>query len=182
MPSPVRRLITDLLLPVAVAIVLAFLIQATVAKPYQIPTESMVPTIQANDRIIANRLIYRFRGIHRGDVIVFEPTDVARARCGDETGSDIPFVKRVIGLPGDRVVVRGGVTYVNDAPFVVKRARVPGYAKTWPVVPPDRLLVLGDNRPASCDSHMWPDPFVPEDNVIGEAEVIYWPLRHVGFL
>ena len=182
MPSPVRRLIKDVLLPVAIAIVLAFVIQATIAKPYQIPTESMVPTIQANDRIIANRLIYRIRGIHRGDVIVFEPTEVARQRCGDAPGSDIPFVKRVIGLPGDRVEVRNGITYVNGAPFVVDQARVPDYARTWPVVPRDELLVLGDNRPASCDSHMWPDPFVPEDRVIGEAEVIYWPLRHIGFL
>jgi signal peptidase I len=180
--SPLRRLIRDVLVPVAVAVVLAFVIQATVAKPYQIPTESMVPTIRANDRIIANRIIYRLRAIHRGDVIVFEPTRIARERCGDDVGSDIPFVKRVIGLPGDRVEVRDGVTYVNGAPFAVERARVPDYAKIWPAVPHDKLLVLGDNRAESCDSHMWPDPFVPEDNVIGEAEVIYWPLDHIGFL
>ena len=181
MPSPLRRLVKDVLLPVAVAIALAFVIQATIAKPYQIPTESMVPTIQPNDRIIANRLIYRIRSIHRGDVIVFEPTRVARERCGDEGGSDIPFVKRVVGLPGDRVEVRNNVTYVNDAPFVVEQARLPGYLKRWPVVPRGELLVLGDNRPDSCDSHLWPDPFVPEDRVIGEAEIIYWPLNHIRF-
>jgi signal peptidase I len=177
-----RRLIKDLILPVAVAIALAFVIQASVAKPYEIPTESMVPTIQANDRIIANRVVYRVRDIQRGDIIVFDPTESARRSCGNTDG-DVPFVKRVIGLPGDRVEVRGGQTLVNGRPFVVEDAITPAYDKTWPVVPPGRLLVLGDNRNESCDSHQWePDPFVPEDSVIGQAEVIYWPLGHIGFL
>jgi signal peptidase I len=95
MPSPLRRLVKDVLLPVAVAIALAFVIQASIAKPYEIPTASMVPTIQPNDRIIANRLIYRLRSIHRGDVIVFEPTQAARQACGTEGASDVPFVKGV---------------------------------------------------------------------------------------
>jgi len=177
----VRRLVKDVLLPVAVAIALAFVIQASVAKPYEIPTLSMYPTIKANDRIIANRLIYKLRSIHRGDVIVFEPTASAKSVCTDST-TDVPFVKRVIGLPGDRVEVRSDhQTYVNGKPFVVKEALEPDYAKVWPVVPPGKLLVLGDNRAASCDSHQWPDPFVPEDNVIGQAEVTYWPLTHIRF-
>ena len=92
-------------------------------------------------------------------------------------------MKRVIGLPGDRVAVRDGVTTVNGTPYVVEEARAPGYEKVWPVVPEDELLVLGDNRPNSCDSHQWqPDPFLPEDRVIGQAEVVYWPPRHLGFL
>ena len=66
-----RRLVRDVLLPVMVAIVLAFIIQALIAKPYEIPTDSMVPTIQPNDRVIANRVVYRFRSIQRGDIVVF---------------------------------------------------------------------------------------------------------------
>src|SRR5205823_14873261 len=100
-----RRLMREVLVPVAVAFALAFVIQAAVAKPYEIPTESMVPTIKANDKIIANRLIYRFRDIERGDIIVFTPPPSARATCGEPMG-DVPFVKRVIGRPGDRVEVR----------------------------------------------------------------------------
>ena len=62
-------------------------------------------------------------------------------------------------------------------------ARAPGYEKVWPVVPEGELLVLGDNRSNSCDAHQWePDPFLPEDRVIGQAEVVYWPPRHLGFL
>jgi signal peptidase I len=177
----VRRVIKDVLLPVAVAIALAFVIQASVAKPYEIPTLSMYPTIKANDRIIANRLIYKLRNIHRGDVIVFEPTISAKTFCA-EPGSDVPFVKRVIGLPGDRVEVRPDhVTYVNGVPYVVKEALEPDYTKVWPTVPPGKLLVMGDNRAESCDSHQWPDPFVPEDNVIGQAEITYWPIGNIRF-
>lgn len=184
-----RRFVKDFLLPMAVAVALAFVIQAAVAKPYEIPTESMVPTIQANDRIIANRLIYRFRDIERGDIIVFDPPRAATRTCGDAGGGTVPFVKRVIGLPGDKVEVRAdGTTLVNGTPFVVKRALRPNYRMSFPVVPPDSILVLGDNRPGSCDSHQWRDvngnlaPFVPQDSVIGQAEITYWPLSHLGFL
>lgn len=178
-----RRIVKDVLLPVAVAVALAFVIQASVAKPYEIPTPSMTPTIQPGDRIIANRLVYRFRGIQRGDIIVFDPPPSATSTCGESGGGNIPFVKRVIGLPGDRVEVRGATTYVNGAPYVVAEARTPTYEKSWPVVPKGDLLVLGDNRNESCDSHLWrPDPFVPESNVIGQAEVTYWPLSHLSFL
>ena len=135
-----RRAFTDVILPLAVALALAFVVQAALAKPYEIPTGSMEPTIQPHDRVVANRVI-------------------------------------------DRVEVRGGVTYVNGEPYVVEQARPPDYEKTWPPVPDGELLVLGDNRPNSCDSHQWtPDPFLPEDAVIGQAEVVYWPPKHLGFL
>ena len=184
-----RRFVKDFLLPMAVAVALAFVIQAAVAKPYEIPTESMVPTIQANDRIIANRLIYRIRDIERGDIIVFDPPLAATRTCGDAGGGNVPFVKRVIGLPGDKVEVRAdGTTLVNGTPFVVEKALRPNYSMEFPVVPADSLLVLGDNRPGSCDSHQWRDvngniaPFVPQDAVIGQAEITYWPPSHLGFL
>lgn len=178
-----RRLIKDIILPVAVAVALAFVIQASVAKPYEIPTESMTPTIAADDRIIANRLIYRFRDVERGDIIVFDPTPSATRTCGEAGGGNIPFVKRVIGLPGDEVVVRDGRTFVDGQPFVVKGAIPPNYERRFPPVPDGQLLVLGDNRSGSCDSHQWqPDPFVPMDNVIGQAEVVYWPPSQLKFL
>lgn len=183
-----RRLIRDLVLPCLVAIVLAFIIQAVIAKPYEIPTDSMVPTIQPNDRVIANRLIYHFRSIERGDIIVFSPPKSAIETCAPAKG--VPFVKRVIGLPGDVVTVENGVTRVNGKVYNVPGEVPPEYNMTFPVVPKGDLLVLGDNRPDSCDSHQWEsdppdpatDPFVPEKNVIGEAEIIYWPLSRIRFL
>ncbi len=240
--NSVRKLVKDLILPVVVAITLAFVIQASLAKPYEIPTNSMFPAIQganstgdrAPDRVIANRVIYKLRDISPGDIIVFDPTMGARAACS-ELG-DVPFVKRVIGVPGDQVSVRevtisstspypelrpGGaaavkrtatpnsfgpdgvteqqlkdgdtthVTFVKKEgqaeaqPFIVPTALTPDYTASFPVVPPGQLLVLGDNRPGSCDAHVWLDrnaEFTPEDNVIGQAELIYWPITRLQFL
>jgi signal peptidase I len=175
----VRRVVKDVLLPIAVAVALAFVIQASVAKPYEIPTPSMVPTIQVNDRIIANRLIYRFRDVDRGDIIVFDPPPAAARVCGNAS-TGIPFVKRVIGIPGDRVVVGEGRTLVNGRPFVVEEAETPQYEQVTTVVPEDSLFVLGDNRNSSCDSHEW--GVVPRGSVIGQAEITYWPPTHVTFL
>jgi signal peptidase I len=183
----VRRFIRDILLPILVAVVLAFVIQAVIAKPYEIPTGSMIPAIQPNDRVIANRLVYRVRPIERGDIIVFSPPESAIQTCAPSPG--VPFVKRVIGLPGDLVTVEDGVTRVNGTPYVVPGAVTPTYTMTFPPVPTGDLLVLGDNRNESCDSHQWvtdpPGPteyFVPQKNVIGQAEIIYWPLSRIRFL
>lgn len=237
-----RKFIKDLVLPVAVAVTLAFVIQASIAKPYEIPTNSMYPAIQganstgdrAPDRIIANRVIYKLRDISRGDVVVFDPTRGARAACSEP--GDVPFVKRVVGLPGDTVTVKqetisqsnpdpalrpGGalavrrvaepnsfgpdgvrvedlgegditfVTYVKEKgqakarPLVIDSSITPDYEVSFPEVPPDQLLVLGDNRPGSCDAHVWVErgaEFTPKKNVIGQAELIYWPITRVRFL
>lgn len=189
-----RRIARELILPAMVALGLAFVIQSAVAKPYEIPTESMVPTIEAHDRVIANRLVYRFRDIRRGDIIVFSPPPSAIATCGQPAGN-VPFVKRVIGLPGDVVEVRrGGPTLVNGEPMTIEGPRTNTYTRRFTAVPAGHILVLGDNRPNSCDSHEWGtqgdgnpanpavDPFVPISSVIGQAEVTYWPLNRASFL
>ncbi|MGE3141627.1 MAG: signal peptidase I, partial [Thermoleophilia bacterium] len=115
-----RRVVKDFILPLAVAVALAFVIQAAVAKPYEIPTASMTPTIEGNDRIIANRLIYRFRDIDRGDIIVFDPPPAATRTCGQAGGGDIPYVKRVIGIPGDTVEVRRETVVAGDGPVTAR--------------------------------------------------------------
>ncbi|MFA5802223.1 MAG: signal peptidase I [Thermoleophilia bacterium] len=167
-----RRLLRDLIIPLVFAFALAMIVQATVAKPYQIPSPSMYPTIQVFDRILANRLIYRFHGVQRGDVIVFRPP----VAIDPET----PYVKRVAGLPGETVEIRGGKTIVNGEEFVVEKAANPSYTRPAEVVPEGMLFVLGDNRNESQDSHIW--GYVPVDNVIGRADVIYWPPEHMQTL
>lgn len=190
MPTPptagrARRVMRELAIPAATALAMAFVVQSAVAKPFEVPTGSMEPTIMPGDRVIANRLIYRTRDVRRGDVVVFSPPAAARVTCNRAD----PFVKRVVGLPGDRVtVVDGGPTLVNGAPLSVEGPRVPHYGMAFPSVPPGHLLVLGDNRDASCDGHMWStghssrDPFVPMDAVIGQAEVTYWPPSRLRLL
>lgn len=167
-----RRLLRELVIPLAVAFVVALVAQATVAKPYQIPSGSMLPTIQIHDRIIANRLVYHFSSIQRGDIIVFEPPE--------SLDPETPFVKRVVGLPGDTVEIRGGEVLINGEPFEAGMATKPSYTMNEETVPEGMLFVLGDNRNESYDSHRW--GFVPADNVIGRAEIVYWPLDHLSLL
>lgn len=177
------RLVRDLLLPLATALTMAVIVQAAVAKPYTVPTGSMEPTIMPGDRILANRLVYRFREPRRGDIVVFTPTRSARESC-PSVGGDAALVKRLIGLPGDRVeVVGAGPTLVNGRTLRIPgpRPNPTGPRRRWRV-PAGKLFVMGDNRSASCDSRLWGDPFVPLDNVLGQAEAVYWPPRRVGLL
>ena len=167
-----RIILRDVITPLIIAFILAGFAQATVAKPYQIPSGSMLPTIQLQDRILANRLVYWIHGVERGDVIVFTPPQGV-----DQT---TPYVKRVVGLPGDTVEVRNGKTMVNGEEFVVPSAMTPNYTYSRITVPDDSLFVLGDNRNESSDSHIW--GFVPMNNIIGRADVVYWPLKDIHLL
>jgi signal peptidase I len=165
----IRFVLKEIMLPLGLAVVLALVIQATIAKPYEIPTESMNPTIKPSERVLANRFIYHLRGVHRGDIVVFNPPA--------SLNSPVPFVKRVIGLPGDTVQVTNGRTLVNGQPFVVAGAAVPGYEYGPRVVPQGKVFVLGDNRNDSVDSHVW--GFLPRDSILGEVFMTYWPLNRL---
>jgi len=162
----VRFVLREIVLPLGLAVVLALTIQATVAKPYEIPTASMDPAILPHDRVLSNRFIYHVRDVRQGDIIVFDPPAFLH--------SDVPFVKRVVGLPGDTVEVRSGTVLVNGSPYNVAGAAVPRYQYGPVTVPPRSLFVLGDNRNNSMDSHEW--DFLARDSVKGEVFMIYWPL------
>jgi len=165
----------DVVIPLLVAVGLVFGGLAAVAKPYKIPTGSMEPTIQVNDRILANRLIYHFKDIERGDIIVFDPP----AFPGVDAST--PYVKRVVGLPGDTVEVRDGMTLVNGNEFIVEEVKDrPYYTRAEETVPEGMLFVLGDNRNSSQDSHVW--GYLPMENVIGRADIIYWPPSDIDWL
>jgi signal peptidase I len=167
--SASRFVFRDVLIPLALAMVLALVIQATVAKPFEIPTASMDPTVKPGDRVLANRVVYHFRDIHRGDIIVFNPPK--------ELDSNVPFVKRVVGLPGDTVEVRTGKTLVNGQVFQVDGADTPTYNYGPKKVPQGQLFVLGDNRNNSVDSHYW--GFLSDKDVIGAVFMTYWPLTRL---
>ncbi|MDO8736975.1 MAG: signal peptidase I [Thermoleophilia bacterium] len=168
----VRKILRDVVFPLLIAFVVAMFAKATVAKPYQIPSGSMLPTIQLQDRILANRLVYRLHSVERGDVIVFMPPAIV--------DQSTPYVKRVVGLPGDRVEVIHGTTLVNGEEQVVPTASTPTYTRQAETVPDGMLFVLGDNRNESSDSHIW--GYVPVDNVIGRADIVYWPPKNLHLL
>jgi signal peptidase I len=156
--------------------VLAFGIRTFVAEARYIPSGSMLPTLQIDDRLIIDKISYNFRNPSRGDIVVFNPTDTLKQQNFKDA-----FIKRLIGLPGDKVEVKGGRLYVNDQPIQENYIEEKPNYKFEPVtVPPNQYLVLGDNRNNSYDSHYW--GFVPRDRIIGKAVVRFWPLNRVGEL
>ncbi len=161
---------------IGLSVVLALGIRTFVAEARYIPSGSMLPTLEINDRLIIDKLSYRFQSPHRGDIVVFSPTDKLK-----EQNFKDAFIKRVIGLPGDKVEVKAGRVYINSKPIQEKYIEdKPDYQYGPITVPPNQYLVLGDNRNNSYDSHYW--GFVPHDRIIGRAIVRFWPLNRLGEL
>ena len=176
------------------AIVVVLLVKAYVVNPYRIPSSSMEPTLHcarpapgceasSSDRVLANRFIFHFRAPHRGEIVVFDaPSSVAQSGCG-EPGS--AFVKRMIGLPGDRIREDGqGYLYVNgrrlSEPYVsaAVRAQDTSYRNRSWAVPPGEYFMVGDNRGMSCDSRAWGP--VRRSDLIGPVFATYWPPNRVS--
>jgi signal peptidase I len=147
------------------------------AQAFYIPSVSMSPTLQINDRVVVNKLAYRFGTPQRNDVIVFHAP--AKALAGEEMVEEKDFVKRVIGLPGDVIEVHGGVTYLNgDALSETSIQGAPDYDLAPYVVPPGKVFVLGDNRRRSNDSHRW--GALDRSDIIGKATFVFWPPSRFG--
>jgi signal peptidase I len=193
----------ELIATVAVAVGVAFLIQAFVVKPYRIPSGSMEPTLNIGQRILAFRLSTH-PGV--GDIVVFHPpagADPETAICGDSaqggtsaqacdtptrTASSQTFIKRVVGVPGDRLKIVGGHVFRNgvrekDSYIAPCDAQAGGqgcnFRKTI-VVPAGDYYMMGDNRGESDDSRYWGP--VPQKWIIGEAFFTYWPPDRIGTL
>lgn len=166
--------LVELLKTLVSAGILAIGIRSCVAEARYIPSESMLPTLEINDRLIVEKITYHFREPERGDVVVFSPTEALQKQNYKEA-----FIKRVIGIPGDIVEVKNNAVYVNGEKLNEKYIlNPPNYEYPPTKVPPEQYLVLGDNRNNSYDSHYW--GFVPSENLIGRATVRFWPPDRVG--
>ena len=187
LPRPLRTLI-DWALTIAIAIAAILAFQAEVAKPYKIPSSSMEPTLhcakpadgcrsRASDRVIANRIVYRFHPPERGDIVVFKAPASVAAAC-DAGGT---LVKRIVGLPGEQVSMENGHVLVNGVrlgePYLAPAFRG-SESGEWPRSSQSGYFVLGDNRAMSCDSRRW--GIVPRENIIGRADIRYWPPDRIG--
>jgi signal peptidase I len=160
---------------IGLSIILALGIRTFVAEARYIPSGSMLPTLEINDRLIIDKLGYKFTEPKRGDVVVFSPTDALKQQYKDA------FIKRVIGLPGETVEVKNGQVIINGETISENYiAEEPQYNWGPQTVPENSYLVLGDNRNNSFDSHSW--GFVPQENIIGRAIVRFWPLNRLGGL
>jgi signal peptidase I len=187
---------------VVAAAVLTLVVKAFVVQVYRIPSASMENTLQIGDRVLVNKLIYHFRGIHRGDIVVFSGQDSwgpdAPPASGDPVvrffdavlsdiglqSSQTYYIKRVIGLPGDRVACcTDGKVTVNGVPLSESSYLYPGNAPSSfsfkATVPAGYVWVMGDHRGDSDDSRYHPgDPgggAIPENQVVGRAFLIIWP-------
>ncbi len=159
---------------IVLSVALALGIRQFVAEARYIPSGSMLPTLQINDRLLVDKVSYRFSNPRRGDIVVFDPTAALERQDFHDA-----FIKRIIGLPGDKVSVRGGRVFIDGKPLTEPYiADTPRYQYGPVTVPPGQYLVLGDNRNNSYDSHYW--GFVPRDKIIGKALVRFWPLPRLG--
>lgn len=171
-----------------VALILALAIRNWVAEPRYIPSESMIPTLLVGDRLIVEKVSRYVHPPRFGDILVFDPPASAHFPTQDV------LIKRVIGLPGDRLAVHDGRVWRNGAalvePYERNRPlyRLPDpsdptayfHAGTEIVVPPGDLYMMGDNRNNSADSHIW--GFLPIKNVVGRAVFRFWPPNRVGVI
>jgi len=164
----------DFLLQLLVCLALVFgVVKPFVVEAFYIPTPSMVPTLQINDRVLVNKFIYRFTEPERGDIVVFESVE----------NSDEDLIKRVVGLPGDEISVRNGTLFVTGElqkePYTNENLPDESYfPKT--AVPKGHVFVMGDNRANSSDSRVFGP--LPKKNIEGEAFLRFWPPGRISLL
>jgi signal peptidase I len=155
------------------AFIIAIFIVVFIVQPVKVEGTSMQPRLVDQERIFVNRFIYRFRDIQRGDVVVFWfPKDRSKS-----------FIKRVVGIPGDRVEIQQGIVFVNGSRIAEPYLRPEfqdyrSFQKT--VVPPGQYFVLGDHRNSSNDSRSW--GFVEQPLIYGKAVFGYWPFSRFGLV
>jgi signal peptidase I len=201
--KPLARSVAELVVIIAIALGLALAIQAFIVKPYEIPSASMEPTLRINQRILVDRIGNDFTSPKIGDIYVFHPP--ASETCADpnegenSVGQDAmaacdvtqthessqTYVKRVVGLPGDRLsivnghVIRNGVPEKDSYTIPCDGGGECNFRATI-TVPKGDYYMMGDNRPDSLDSRFWGP--VPRSWLIGKVFLTYWPPDRVGFL
>jgi signal peptidase I len=167
--------------PLMISPVLAVAMRLFIAESRYIPSEAMLPTLQINDRLMIDKLSYRFTDPTYGDIIVFSPTEALQKENFKEA-----FIKRIVGLPGDRVQVKDDKVYSNGRliyeGYLEESSPGEPLGPDWgpQVVPPNSYMVLGDNRNNSYDGRSF--GFVPRENIIGKATQRFWPFDRAGSL
>ena len=168
-----KEIFLDYAKSILIALIIALLVRTFIVQAFRIPSGSMIPTLLVGDHILVNKFIYHFKDPQRGDVVVFKfPLDRKK-----------DYIKRIIGIPGDRIEIRDKVVYRNgkalDEPYAIHEDNRTLPAAFQPrdnfgpiVVPPNSYFMMGDNRDSSYDSRFW--GFVKRKALIGKAFIIYF--------
>lgn len=156
-----------------IAVALALFIITFIAQSFVVQGRSMEPTLHHGQRLLVDKLTYRFRPPAPGEIVVFRyPADPRRK-----------FIKRIIGVPGDEIMIRDTVVYLNGRPLEETYIYGPTYGDWGPrKVPAGRYFVMGDNRNNSDDSRFPDVGFVNRDLLMGRAVISYWPVGSIGLL
>mgnify|MGYP001564696346 CR=1 FL=1 len=167
----VKKIFKDWIIPIIAAIIIAFIINKVIFFNVTVPTGSMLPTIQLNDKILVTR-VHNKNNLNRGDIIVFH---------SDELGEDL--IKRLIGLPNDLVEVKeDGSVYINNKKINQSYVKNPGGKTGEYKVPADSYFFMGDNRINSLDARYWEKPYIPGKDIMGKARFIISPFSRFGKL
>lgn len=167
----IKKLFSDYLIPIGIAIILALLIRQFLIFKIIVPTSSMYPTIKDNDQIMVTK-IYNKNSLKRGDIVVFESKELKEE-----------LIKRLIGLPNDKVkITTAGEVYVNGVKIEQKYVVNNGGKDGNFTVPEGHYFFLGDNRSNSLDARYWKNPYIPWEDVRGKARFIIFPFNRIGIL
>lgn len=202
--------VLEIIVTIGAALLLAFLVQQYLVKPFKIPSGSMENTLHCGDRVLVDRLSWRFTDPKRGDVVVFNPPAATDANgrpdpsmvagepgapgtarsdgTREVTKADTNYIKRIIGLPGEKIEVRGHHVIVDGRklkepylrPLGENAASAPNADWGPFVVPKGTYLMLGDHRDNSADGRVF--GFVPREFLVGKTFLVYWPIKRLGGL
>ncbi|WP_291637988.1 signal peptidase I [Clostridium sp.] len=170
-----KKIFQDWILPIIAAIIIAFIINKLIFFNVTVPTGSMLPTINLNDKILVTR-VHNTNNLNHGDIVVFHSDEL-----GGEKGEDL--IKRLIGLPNDVVEIKeDGSVYINSKKTNESYVVYPGGKTGEFTVPEDTYFFMGDNRANSLDARYWENPYISKDAIMGKARIIISPFSRFGKL
>jgi signal peptidase I len=185
--SSTRKTVIEWVVLIAAALIIALVVKAFLFQAFYIPSDSMVPTLKTNDRVIVNKLSYKLHPVHRGDIVVFKTPRGRDGKPIDPTIKDL--IKRVIGLPGETISARDGHVYINgtaiNEPYLPQGTvtNCENFASNcFPAgpLPANEYFVMGDNRGGSRDSRYF--GAISKNEIVGRAFVRVWPITRLGLL
>lgn len=173
----------DLVETVAISLSIFLVVYLFLMQPHQVNGQSMIPNFQDGEHVMTDKISYKFREPMRGEIVVFHSPPAAG--CVEGTGCD--FIKRIIGIPGDRVAVRENAIWINGEklpePYIPSNFEIlPGRATLDQEIylAPDEYFVSGDNRPHSSDSRFWGP--ITKDEIVGRVFLRYWPVNEMSLI